>query len=149
MLNVSRKCQYALRALLELAIRYPENAVTTVSQIAEAQKIPPRFLEQILSKLRTGGYIESRRGNQGGYIMSVAPSSISVGDIIRFMEGSDEAVDCLKQPENNHCPFLGSCAFKDLWQRAHSSLSDIFDNTNFQDLIDNRLKSCRQLDYTI
>jgi Rrf2 family protein len=149
LLGVSQKCQYALRALFELAIRYPSDDVTTVSEIAEAQGIPPRFLEQILSKLRTGGYIESRRGNQGGYVMTVSPSGISVGEIIRYIEGADESVDCLKKGDSSHCPFRGGCVFKDLWERAKSSMSDIFDATSFQDLVDKQRKSEHQVDYTI
>ena len=149
LLGVSQKCQYALRALFELALRYPSETVTTVAEIAETQKIPPRFLEQILSKLRTGGYIESRRGNQGGYVMTVSPSSISVGEIIRFIEGSEESVDCLKQGGSSHCPFRGECAFKDLWERAKSSMVDIFDTTTFQDLIDKQSKMKCEIDYTI
>ncbi len=149
LLGVSQKCQYALRALFELAIRYPSDMVTTVAEIAEKQQIPPRFLEQILSKLRTGGFIESRRGNQGGYVMSLSPSSISVGEIIRYIEGSAESIDCLKKNENIRCPFLGGCAFKPLWERAKASMAEIFDETTFQDLIDNQQKDSRQLDFTI
>lgn len=149
LLGVSQKCQYALRALLELAAKYPSDTVTTVAEIAETQQIPPRFLEQILSKLRTGGFIESRRGNQGGYVMSVSPSSISVGEIIRFIEGSAESIDCLKKTEHTRCPFMGGCAFKTLWERAKASMSEIFDETTFQDLIDNQKKAACQIDYTI
>lgn len=149
LLGVSQKCQYALRALFELAIRYPSDNVTTVAEIAEKQQIPPRFLEQILSKLRTGGFIESRRGNQGGYVMSVSPSKISVGEIIRFIEGSAESIDCLKENEHSRCPFLGGCAFKPLWERAKASISEIFDGTTFQDLIENYVKIASQIDYTI
>ena len=149
LLGVSQKCQYALRALFELALRYPVDAVTTVSEIAETQSIPPRFLEQILSKLRTGGYIESRRGNQGGYVMTVSPSSISVGEIIRYIEGADESVDCLKSPESSHCPYRGGCVFKELWERARASMTDIFDGTTFQDLVDKQRRRDSQIDYTI
>jgi Rrf2 family protein len=149
LIGVSQKCQYALRALFELALRYPADIVTTVSEIAETQSIPPRFLEQILSKLRTGGYIESRRGNQGGYVMTVSPSSISVGEIIRFVEGTDESVDCLKKPGSSHCPFRGGCVFKNLWERAKSATSDIFDATTFQDLLDKQRTIKNELDYTI
>jgi Rrf2 family transcriptional regulator, cysteine metabolism repressor len=149
LLGVSQKCQYALRALFELSLRYPAETVTTVSEIAEKQQIPPRFLEQILSKLRTGGYIESRRGNQGGYVMAASPSSISVGEIIRFIEGSDESIDCLKRAGKSHCPFIGGCAFKDLWERAKSSMTEIFDGTTFQDLKDKQSKADCQIDYTI
>lgn len=147
LLGVSQKCQYALRALFELALRYPTENVTTVAEIAEKQQIPLRFLEQILSKLRAGGYIESRRGNQGGYVMTVSPSSISVGEIIRFIEGANESIDCLKK--TGRCPFVGGCAFKDLWERARSSLTDIFDGTSFQDLVDKQNKTDCLADYII
>ena len=126
LLGVSQKCQYALRAILELALRYPAESVTTVAEIADKQKIPIRFLEQILARLRAGGYVDSRRGNQGGYVMSVSPSSISVGKIIRFIEGPDESVDCLKKTPGTHCPFDTGCVFKDLWERAQSSIVEIF-----------------------
>jgi Rrf2 family protein len=149
LLGVSQKCQYALRALFELTLRYPSEEVTTVAEIAGKQQIPPRFLEQILSKLRAGGYIESRRGNQGGYVMTIAPSSISVGEIIRFIEGADESIDCLKKKSNNHCPFLGGCAFKELWERAKASMVDIFDETTFQDLKDKQNRNCGEFDFTI
>lgn len=149
LLSVSQKCQYALRALFELALHYPSEVVTTVAEISEKQDIPPRFLEQILSKLRTGGYIESRRGNQGGYIMTVSPSCISVGEIIRYIEGSDESIDCLKKTNSSHCPFRGICVFKELWERARSSISDIFDATTFQDLVDKQRRFDNQIDYII
>ncbi|HON11153.1 MAG TPA: Rrf2 family transcriptional regulator [Chitinispirillaceae bacterium] len=147
LLGVSQKCQYALRALFELALRYPSENVTTVAEIAEKQQIPLRFLEQILSKLRAGGYIESRRGNQGGYVMTVSPSSISVGEIIRFIEGPNESIDCLKR--NGRCPFTGGCAFKDLWEKAKSSLTEIFDGTSFQDLIGKHNREGCLFDYMI
>jgi Rrf2 family cysteine metabolism transcriptional repressor len=149
LLGVSQKCQYALRALFELALRYPAEDVTTVAEIAEKQQIPLRFLEQILSKLKTGGYIESRRGKQGGYVIAISPSSISVGEIIRFIEGSDESIDCLKKSGNTRCPFVGRCSFKDLWERAKSSLTDIFDGTTFQDLVDKQNKADKRADYMI
>ncbi|NLD98256.1 MAG: Rrf2 family transcriptional regulator [Fibrobacter sp.] len=149
LLGVSQKCQYALRALFELALRYPSESVTTVAEISEIQNIPPRFLEQILAKLRTGGYIESKRGNQGGYVFSVSPSSVSVGEIIRFIEGADESVDCLKKPESNRCPFNTSCVFRDLWHRAKSAMSEIFDSTSFQDLVDKQKRVQCDYDFTI
>jgi len=149
LLGVSQKCQYALRAILELALRYPAESVTTVAEIADKQKIPIRFLEQILARLRAGGYVESRRGNQGGYVMTVSPSSISVGEIIRFIEGPDESVDCLKKAPGNHCPFGNDCVFRDLWERAQSSIVEIFDSTSFQDLVDKQKLSGNGSDYTI
>jgi Rrf2 family protein len=126
------------------------DTISTVADIANVQNIPPRFLEQIFSKLRTGGFIESRRGKQGGYALAVKPSSISVGQIIRFIEGSDDSIQCLKGPQNNHCPSKrGGCVFKELWTRAKDSMSQIFDATTFQDLVDKQKSSTFGFDYTI
>jgi Rrf2 family transcriptional regulator, cysteine metabolism repressor len=149
LLSVSQKCHYALRALLELSLNYPSSTVLTVPEIAETQKIPYRFLEQILAKLRTGGYITSKRGKQGGYVLARAPSGISVGEIIRFIEGADESIDCLKKDTNNHCPLQKNCVFKDLWHQAKSAIDEIFDSTTFQDLLDKHRKNDGQINYTI
>ena len=148
LLNVSQKCQYALRALFELSLRYPSDTVTTVSEISDAQDIPLRFLEQIFSKLRTGGYVESRRGNQGGYIMAIAPSKISVGEIIRFVEGSEEPVESIRD-KGNPSKGSGDYVFKELWDRAKASISEIFDTATFQDLVDKKRKNDKQIDYSI
>ena len=70
LLGVSQECQYALRALFELSQRYTSGAVASVADISTVQGIPPRFFEQIFTKLRTGNYILSQRGNRGGYILA-------------------------------------------------------------------------------
>lgn len=85
-MHVSQKCQYTLRALFELAKR-GGSTPTAAAEIAQAQAIPPRFLELILQGLRAEGMIASRRGNQGGYVLNAPPESISVGDIIRVVPG--------------------------------------------------------------
>lgn len=136
LLGVSLKCQYALRATFELARRHPASEVTTVAEIARAQRIPVRFLEQILAKLRTGGYVASRRGKQGGYILGILPKSLTVGEVIRFMEGPDDTVQCLSSPEGSHCPTRGGCVFRDLWERARDAVGQVIDGTTFQDLVD-------------
>ena len=149
LLSVSQKCQYALRALFELSARFETGKITTVADIASSQNIPIRFLEQILNKIRTGGFIDSRRGKQGGYIMALAPSAISVGEIIRFIEGPEDSIECIKNNRSSQCRFDMGCAFKDLWTRAKDSMTDIFDGTTFQDLVDKQKKSSKVVDYSI
>lgn len=150
LIGVSLKCQYALRAIFELSIRFPAETISTVADIADIQNIPPRFLEQIFSKLRTGGFIESRRGKQGGYILAVKPSGISVGQIIRFIEGSDDSIQCLKTTPGAHCPSNpNGCVFKELWTDAKDAMSQIFDATTFQDLVDRQKIVNSQYDYSI
>lgn len=150
LLGVSQKCQYALRAIFELSLRHTSETVSTVADVSETQKIPSRFLEQIFSKLRTGKYISSRRGNRGGYILSRDPGTITVGEVIEFIEGDDGLVDCLKKsPKNRHCPVNDTCVFKELWENAQKAVSGVFDTTTFQDLVDKHRKSHAGHDYNI
>jgi Rrf2 family transcriptional regulator, cysteine metabolism repressor len=132
---VSQRCQYTLRALFELAKRQGA-APATSAEIAKAQAIPARFLELILQGLRAKGIIESRRGNQGGYVLTVAPESISVGDIIRTVDGSLAPVECATDRIGDHCRLKGSCVFMGLWQKAHRAIEQVYDGTSLQDLID-------------
>ena len=86
-MSVSQQCQYALRALFELAKRREDGPVA-VAEVAEIQAIPARFLELIAARLKRAGFIESRRGVQGGYTLAVLPTEVSVADIIRAIDGS-------------------------------------------------------------
>jgi len=133
-MNLSQKCQYGLRALLELAKHFGQSP-TTINEIAEAQAIPPRFLEQILAQLRQKGYVDSRRGVQGGYMMAISPAVLSVGEVIRFFEGPLSPVRCIA-PQSEPCALFGHCAFMGLWQRAQKAVEEIYDSTTFQDLIE-------------
>lgn len=134
-MSMSQKCQYALRAVFDLARRHGSGP-TTVGEIAEAQAIPPRFLELILGQLRQGGFVESRRGIHGGYLLVVAPQVLTVGEIIRFIEGPVAPVRCVAAGMGTDCPLYGHCAFMDMWTRAGNAATDIYDSTTFQDLID-------------
>jgi Rrf2 family protein len=149
LLGVSQKCQYALRAIFELSQRYTSGAVASVADVATVQGIPARFLEQIFTKLRTGNYIFSQRGNRGGYILAKRPSDISIGEIIRFIEGSESPIQCLNTSSDCKCQYPGSCVFKGLWQQASNATSGIFDSTTFQDLINQQLTLNKTSDYTI
>ena len=136
-MSVSQKCQYALRALFELAKRDTEQP-TAMTQIAQAQAIPPKFLELILSELRQGGFVESQRGRGGGYILRSKPDELTVGTIIRFVDGPVAPVKCIAgdSPSDTTCALFGSCAFVDMWSRARDAVASVYDNTTFQDLID-------------
>lgn len=137
-MNVSQKCQYALRALFELAKRCG-NGPTSIRRIAEAQAIPPKFLELILSELRKGGFALSRRGVHGGYTLAVEPASLTAGQIIRFIDGPVAPVKCLGEDRRSDCPLSGECAFMDMWTKARDAVAEVYDNTTFQDLIDAQL----------
>lgn len=123
---LSSKCHYAVRALLELAQRDHLGRPVRINEIAEAQSIPLRFLEVILNELRQGGFTESRRGKEGGYLLARAPREISVGAVIRFVEGPLSPAD----PTRAGTPD----ALTGVWDRAERALAGVYDEVNFEDL---------------
>ncbi len=133
---VSQKCQYAVRATFELAKRHGDGPVR-IADIAEAQDIPIRFLEVILNQLKQGGFVVSQRGSAGGYTLAKNPDILTVGEIIRFVEGPLGPVACVSAdsaPAN--CPVLEDCVFFPLWKRVRAAMEDIYDSTTFKDLVD-------------
>ena len=145
---VSQKCQYALRGLFELARRNGAKPVP-VSKIAEAQAIPPRFLELIFGELRQAGYVTSRRGAHGGYMLTAPAAELSVGDVIRFVDGPIAPVRCVSREAKSDCPLQGRCAFMGLWRRAADAMADIYDSATLQDLIDQQQSGREAPDYCI
>jgi Rrf2 family transcriptional regulator, cysteine metabolism repressor len=132
---LSQKCQYAFRAVFELARHYGSEQPVSVSEMAEVQAIPPRFLEQILAELKQGGFVTSRRGAQGGYALSVSPAELRVGDIIRFIEGPISPVKCIVQEDEAGCTLRADCMFQSFWQRAKEAVEKVYDSTTFHDLV--------------
>jgi len=147
---VSQKCQYAIRAIFELARRYGRGPVK-ISDIAEAQAIPLRFLEVILSQLRRVGFVQSKRGAEGGYFLARHPDLVMVGEIIQFMEGPQVPVACMTDLAAAACSLQGNCAFIGMYKRAAKALSDVYDRTSFQDLVDNdtKMRNAASLTYSI
>jgi Rrf2 family transcriptional regulator, cysteine metabolism repressor len=132
---VSQKCQYAIRATFELA-KQNGNGPVKISNIAEAQAIPARFLEVILNQLRQAGFVQSRRGAEGGYYLAKQPDKITVGEIIQFVEGPIVPIACMTEPDGSKCSLHGNCVFMGMWRRVAKASSDVYDHTTFQDLID-------------
>lgn len=131
---ISQKCQYAVRSLFELAKRQGAGA-TKISEIAEAQAIPPRFLENILNHLKGGGFVESVRGKDGGYLLARSAKDLTVGEIVRFMEGPLSPVECTIGGKKAACSMYGRCVFLPLWKRAQDALESVYDGTTFHDLV--------------
>ena len=121
--SVSRKCEYALRAILTLALRRNDEAVSS-HRIAADHSLPQRFLEVILSELRQGGFVESRRGNAGGYVLAKPASQILIGQIVSFIEGSRQ------EAQNGE----SDDALDSLWSRVDKAVTDVLYSTTLADL---------------
>jgi len=147
---VSQKCQYALRAILELARRYG-GGPTSVAIMADAQAIPKRFLELIISELRQSGVVASKRGAKGGYVLLHDPAKLTVADVMLAVESNYEPVDCEPCGGNRGCPLAGHCSFVGLWKRASTAIHDVYQETTFQDLLEEQsgLEGMTVADYCI
>ena len=132
---ISQKGQYALRAMFELARRHGEGPVK-IADVAETQAIPPRFLEVILSQLKQGGFAVSQRGSRGGYYLAHSPAEVTVGDIIRFVEGPIGPVSCADGGDDSHCPLRGECVFLPMWDKVREAMEGVYDSNTLQDLVE-------------
>ncbi len=142
-MRVSQKCQYALRAIFELAKRPGAEPVST-TQIAAAQAIPKGFLEVILVQLKNGGFVRSRRGMRGGYQLTASAQTLTLGEIIRFVDGPIAPIDCMTNPKPSDCGLNGDCTFMPFWERVRDAVADVYETTTFQDLIDSEQAACQR-----
>ena len=122
-MKLSTKGRYGLRALIDLAL-YSENETVSIQS----------YLEQLMRKLRSAGLIVSVRGAQGGYKLARPANEISVGDVLRALEGSLEAVTC--GGEDNSCQGADLCVTKFVWERINSSIRDTVDSIKLSQLVE-------------
>ena len=86
-MKLTVKLEYACRALAQLAKRFEQGDVSSIEELANVERIPAKYLAQILSELRNGGLVESRRGKQGGYLLAKAPDQVTLYEVILLIEG--------------------------------------------------------------
>jgi Rrf2 family protein len=123
LMNVSVKCEYALRAVLDLSLAAPGQPIR-IADVANRQKVPQKFLETILAELKKHGFLESKRGAEGGYMLARPAESITVGQVLRSIEGGRTGRAALDEPGP-----LG-----DFWNRVDSAVSSVIDRTTFAEL---------------
>jgi Rrf2 family protein len=124
-MNISVKGEYALQAVFDLAAQKPGDPVK-IADIAARQKIPQKFLELILAGLKQGGFVESRRGAEGGYLLARPAETITVGEVLRFVEASRRQRHAGKKKPVT--------PFSSMWDRIDESVSAVIDHTTFADL---------------
>jgi len=124
LMNFSVKCEYALRAVFEVALRSGGEPVR-IADIALRQNIPQKFLETILTELKKSGFLESKRGAEGGYMLARPAETITVGQVLRSVEGGRTGRATLESG--------GSLDF--FWERVDAAVADIIDRTSFADLV--------------
>ena len=133
--RLSQKCKYALRALFELTVRDTTQPVK-IQNIASAQGIPPRFLEVILAELKHGGFVESRRGNDGGYYLARPTNKLTVGEVLVFLQRGSPNSNRQRQHKTD---LLGDYALSEMFKKVNNAVSMIYDQTTFADLVEREL----------
>ncbi|WFR55034.1 RrF2 family transcriptional regulator [Anaerocolumna sp. AGMB13025] len=135
-MKLSTKGRYGLRAVLDLAMNGKKEAVA-LSGIAERQDISISYLEQLIAKLKKAGIVNSIRGAQGGYILAKKPEEISVGDILRALEGDLNPVDCAEiLGKGTSCTGADLCVTKYVWMRISDSINNTVDTMLLSELIE-------------
>ncbi len=131
-MNISVKSEYALKAVFDLSAQYLQSsrgiamAPVKIADIAKRQKIPQKFLELILAGLKQNGFVDSRRGAEGGYLLARSPDSITVGDVLRAVENYRTGARA-----------AGDNPFGEIWTRVDSATSDVLDKTSFGEIARN------------
>ena len=135
-MKLSTKGRYGLRAMIDLA-RYSEKEPVSIGSVAARQEISERYLEQLVALLKKAGLVKSIRGASGGYVLAKKPSEISVGDILRALEGSLEPVKCaaFDTTTGEGCMASDGCVTKYVWQKINDSINDTVNQIMLDELI--------------
>jgi Rrf2 family protein len=134
---ISSRAKYATRALLDLSFHCGEGPVQ-VHDIAARQNIPIKFLEQILLSLKRLGFVQSRKGPGGGYFLARAAGEITLGAVVRAMDGPLAPISCVSVSGYMECgcPDPETCGLRAAWKEARNALADVLDGTTFAELRD-------------
>jgi Rrf2 family protein len=131
-MKISTKGRYALRVMIDLAINNNGKYIS-LKEISQRQEISNKYLEQIISLLNKAGYLETARGNMGGYRLSKKPSEYKVGDILRATEGDLAPIYCLT--EDGECDKKSNCKTYSFWQGLDNVINEYVDSKTLEDLI--------------
>ena len=133
-MKLSTKGKYGVRAVFEIARWYGKGPLT-IKEIADRQGISLSYLEQILYRLGKAGLIESVRGPAGGYLLARKPSDLTIGDIVRVLEGPIALTHCLEPGEASECYQTDDCVARMVWEKVGAKIEEALDSISFEDLL--------------
>jgi len=133
-MKLSTKGKYGVRAVYEIAKHYGKGPIS-IKDIAERQGISISYLEQILHKLGKAALIESVRGPAGGYLLARTPAELTIGDIVRALEGPIALSHCLEPGEEGDCNQADDCVARMVWARVGAKIEEALDSISFNDLL--------------
>ena len=134
-MKMSSKARYGLYVAVELAKRYNEAEVVSVSLLAQCTGVTEKYLEQIIAMMKKADIVVSNRGATGGYKLVRAPQDISVGEILRALEDNLQIVDCIHKDCANGC----NCVSRNLWVKLNQNINSYLDTISLQQLVEDKL----------
>ncbi|MCL6559223.1 MAG: Rrf2 family transcriptional regulator [Firmicutes bacterium] len=137
-MRLSTRGHYGLKAIFDLAQNYGSDPIP-LKIVAERQNLSEHYLEQLIAMLRKAGLVKSVRGAQGGYILAREPAKITVGDVIRALEGPIAPVYCVSEEDPGNCDEADYCITRTVWARVRDGLARLLDSINLDDM-------CREAD---
>jgi len=132
-MKITKKGEYALRALVNLALNYNQE-MKQIQEIVREEAIPQKFLEHILVLLKNGGFVESKRGVKGGYFLSRPPHEISLGEVIRRIDGPLAPIDCASKGLHLNCPRESTCGIRSVMLDVSHATAEIMDRVTLEDV---------------
>lgn len=136
-MKLSTRCRYGIHAMFDLA-QNVGNGPQTIHAVAERQIVPEQYLEQIIGVLRREGFVTSVRGAQGGYMLAKEPSDISIGELIRLLEGPVLMADCIYDAEA--CIRSGQCPSRLVWERLTDCINQVVDSITLADMLADQVR---------
>lgn len=138
MRTISKKTKYGLQSLIALARKYGEGPVL-IATLAKEEDIPIKFLELILLDLKNSGILDSKKGPGGGYLLSRPPSGITIGSVVRYMEGPLAPLPCASESAYRpcqECEDVECCGTRMVMREVRDAISDVLDHTTLQNVIE-------------
>ena len=146
-MNLSKRSEYALRALIDLGLAQElGRPMLQVSELVSKEKLPIKFLEQILTKLRVAGYVETKRGKLGGYSLAKPCARIKIGAVIRLLDGPLAPIACVSQTEYRRCtcPDEAHCGLRMLMFDVRNAIARVLDRATLAQIVEITLRKMRR-----
>ncbi len=144
-MKLSTRTRYAVRAIIELA-QNEEQRPLQLKIIAERQDISVKYLEQLMTVLRSGGFVRSIRGSKGGYVIAKPPEQIRLNEVLYCLEGPISTVECVDNED--YCGRAADCAARQVWTKVEEAIDNVLKSISLKDLVD-QIKNNENLFYQI
>ncbi len=132
-MKLSSRSRYGLRAILDLALEYGGGPLQ-IKVIAERENISNKYLEQLMTILKTAGLVRSLRGPRGGYLLVKPPNEVKLSEVFTVLEGPLITVECLQHPD--FCPRCAECITRQVWAKIQDAMLGVLESITLQDLVD-------------